>query len=83
MTNVLPGVWFGSLASGIEYISGLTAGSQLIPLCPLEKSSGIGATAEMADDFLGVSYIQKVAWFIALRILTKWMSTLMEVFSIV
>ena len=83
MTNVLAGVWFGSLASVVEYISGLTGGSRLIPLCPLGKSSDIGAVAEMADDFWGVSYIQKVAWFIALRILTKWMSILMKVFSIV
>ena len=50
-TDVLPGVWFGSLASVIEYISGLTTGSRLIPLCPLGKSSDIGAVVEMADGF--------------------------------
>ena len=54
MTDVLPGVWFGSLASVIEYISGLTGGIRLTPLCPLGKSSGIGAAAEMTDDFPGV-----------------------------
>lgn len=41
MMNVLPGGWFGSLASVIKYISGLTGGSRLIPFCPLGKSSGI------------------------------------------
>lgn len=51
MADVLPGVWFGSLASVVEYISGLTAGSRLIPFCPLGKSSGIGAVAERADGF--------------------------------
>ena len=54
MTNVLLGVWVGSLASVVEYISGLTAGSRLIPFCPLRKYSGIGAVAEMADGFMGV-----------------------------
>ena len=53
-TNVLLGVWVGSLASVVEYISGLTAGSWLIPFCPLRKYSGIGAVAEMADGFMGV-----------------------------
>lgn len=33
MPDVLPGVWFGSLASVIEYICGLTAGIRLIPCC--------------------------------------------------
>lgn len=51
MMNVLPGGWFGSLASVIKYISGLTGGSRLIPFCPLGKSSGIGAVAERADGF--------------------------------
>lgn len=51
MTDVLPGVWFGSVASVVEYISGLTAGSRLIPFCPLGKSSGIGAVAERSDGF--------------------------------
>lgn len=55
MTNVLPGGCFGSLASVVEYISGLTAGSRLIPLCPLGKYSGVEAVAEMAGGFLGVS----------------------------
>lgn len=32
-------------------ISGLTGGSRLRPLCPLGKSSGIGAIAEMAEGF--------------------------------
>ena len=31
MPDVLTGVWFGSLAYVIEYISGLTLGSRLIP----------------------------------------------------
>lgn len=64
MADVLPGVWFGSLASVVEYISGLTAGSRLIPFCPLGKSSGIGAVAERADGFrafylYGVVYLQR------------------------
>lgn len=37
MTDVLPGVWVGSLASVIEYISGLTAGSRQILFCPLRQ----------------------------------------------
>lgn len=53
MTNVLPGVWIGSLASVVEFISGLTAGSRLTPHCPSGKSSGIVAIAEMTDGFLG------------------------------
>ena len=52
MTNVLPGVWLGSLTSVVDYISGLTAGKRLIPFCPSGKSSVIGAIAEMADGFL-------------------------------
>lgn len=51
MPDVLPGVWIGSLASAFEHISGLTTGSRLIPLCPLGKSSGIGAVAEMTVGF--------------------------------
>lgn len=54
MTNVLTGVWVGSLASVSEYISGLTRGSRLIPFCPVGKSSGIGAVAEMMEGFPGV-----------------------------
>ena len=46
-TNVLLGVWVGSLASVYKYISGLTEGSRLIPLCPSEKSSGIGEMPEV------------------------------------
>lgn len=33
MPDVLPGVLVGSLASVVEYISGLTEGSLLIPFC--------------------------------------------------
>lgn len=51
MTNVLLGVWVRSLASVVGYISGLTEGSRLIPLCPFGKSSDIEAIAEMADGF--------------------------------
>lgn len=54
MMNVLPGVWFGSLTSIVDYISGLTAGSRLIPSCPLGKSSGIGVIAEMAEGFRAI-----------------------------
>lgn len=61
MTDVLPGVWFGSLASGIEHISGLTAGSRLIPFCPLEKSSGISAAVPMPEGFWEVVILTKYA----------------------
>ena len=55
MTNVLPGICLGSLASVVGYISGLTEGSRLIPFCPLGKFSDIGAAAEMSEGFLGGS----------------------------